>query len=332
MASVSVIIVSYNSEETIRDSLDSLSDQLFTDFEVIVVDNFSRDGTRTAVESFKKTAKFPLKTIYLGENKGFCFGNNIALKEASGSLIALLNPDAKADRYWLHHLVLTMNKNHGVGICASKLLTWDGERIDSAGDGFSSFLKGFKRGEGEKASLYNRKECVFSACAGAALYRKGMLDEIGFLDEDFFLIHEDTDLSLRARLSGWEVLYVPTALAYHKVNSSIGHMSDTAVYYTIRNTEFVRIKNIPISVFIRCLPTLIFGVITELFYFAVKHRRPVLYFKAKFDALKMLPAMLKKRKAIMKFRKASYGDIMAIMTPVFEKNFFKSKLRKLLYG
>jgi hypothetical protein len=79
-----------------------------------------------------------------------------------------------------------------------------------------------------------------------------MIDEVGFLDEDFFLIHEDTDINLRAQLYGWKALFVPTALVYHKVRSTIGKMSPMAVYYTLRNSEFVKIKNTPLSLFLKC--------------------------------------------------------------------------------
>jgi GT2 family glycosyltransferase len=272
------------------------------------------------------------KLILHKNNAGFAGGNNRGLEQATGKYIALLNNDAEADKCWLEELVRAMDGNPDIGICASKILNSHSYTIDSAGDGFSTLLKGYKRGEGEDKDLYDKKEYVFSACAGAALYRKKMIDEIGFLDDDFFLIHEDTDFNLRAQLHGWKVLYVPTAIVHHKVRSSIGQMSDAAVYYTLRNSEYVRVKNIPFSVFFRCLPVYILGMITEFFYFAVKYRRPFLYFKAKFDALKLIPAMLRKRKKIMKTKRATYGDLMVLMTPVFEKSFFQNKLRKLLHG
>lgn len=109
-----------------------------------------------------------------------------------------------------------------------------------------------------------------------------MIEEVGFLDEDFFLIHEDTDLNFRAHLYGWKVLCVPTAIVHHKVRSSIGHMSDMAVYYTLRNSELVRMKNIPISLCLNCLPEFILGMVTEFLYFAIKHRRMLLYYDTRF--------------------------------------------------
>jgi GT2 family glycosyltransferase len=159
-----------------------------------------------------------------------------------------------------------------------------------------------------------------------------MLDEIGFLDEDFFLIHEDTDLNWRAQLAGWKVLYVPSAVVYHKVRSTIGRMSDLAVYYTVRNSEFVRIKDMPGRVFFRCLPSFLAGMLTEFVLFGIRHRRPGLYFKAKSDALRLLPRMLKKRNDIMRKRKVSDAYMCSLMTSVWERKFLRAKLERLLYG
>lgn len=332
MCRISLIVLNYNGESIILDCLKSIDVQGFKKIELIIVDNNSKDNSIDLIEQFKKQASFKIKTLYLKENLGFTGGNIEGLKHATGDYIALLNNDTEADAFWLKNLIKAMDEHPEAGICASKMVVYGTDTIDSAGDMFSKFLKGFKRGEGEDTGKYNTEEYVFGACAGAALYRRKMIDEIGFLDSDFFLIHEDTDFNLRAQLMGWKVLYVPTAIVYHKVRSSIGHMSDTAVYYTLRNNEFVRIKNIPLSLFVRCFPTFVLGEIMEFFYFVVKHRHPWLYLKAKLDALKMLPAMLRKRKAIMKARSTSYSDLMVVMTPAFDRNFFKAKFKKFING
>lgn len=334
MPRVSVIIVNYNGKGLIAGCLKALEGQSFKDFKIVVVDNGSLDGSLYEIQKFVKESPIaPLvQLIPLGRNVGFAAGNLKGLSYTEGEYIALLNNDTEPDKRWLEELVMAMDSDHRVGICASKLIVYGTDLIDSAGDGFSTFLKGFKRGEGEKTILYDKREYIFGACAGAALYRQKMIEEVGFLDEDFFLIHEDTDLNFRAHLYGWKVLYVPTALVYHKVRSSIGQMSPQAVYYTLRNSELVRIKNIPLSFFLRYLPEFIFGMATEFLYFALKHRHPILYFKAKLDVVKMLPVMLKKRKANMKRVSVSSKDLREIMTSVFEWGFFKNKLRKLIFG
>jgi len=334
MPRVSVIVVNFNGKGIISGCLSALMAQSFKDFEALVVDNGSPDDSLNEIKDFlKETAIAPrIKLISLHRNLGFAGGNLEGLRKAKGEYIALLNPDTEPGEKWLERVVGAMDSDPGVGICASKLVVYGTDIIDSAGDGFSRFLKGLKRGEGEKIFSYNQKEYIFGACAAAALYRRRMIEEVGFLDEDFFLIHEDTDLNLRAHLYGWKVLYAPEAIVYHKVRSTIGNMSDTAIYYTLRNTEFVRIKNIPLAVFQRCLVEFFIKTVLEFIYFALKHKKMRLYFGAKLDALKMLPRMLQKRKVIMKERKADNRHLLVLMTPAWEKHFFKSKIDKFLNG
>ncbi len=331
MVSVSVIIVTFNNFLTIADCLESLSQQTLNNFEVILVDNSPGEKSRNLLESSKSIFKYPINIIYPGKNLGFPGGNNYGILHASGKYIALLNPDAIADRFWLEELRRIMDAHPEVGICASKMMIDGGNFIDSAGDGYSTSLKGYKRGEGEEKDKYSKEEYVFGACAGAALYRRKMIEEVGFLDNDFFLIHEDTDFNFRTQLAGWKVLYVPTAVVYHKVRSSIGHMSDAAVYYTLRNSEFVRFKNVPGRVLLKCLPEVILGTITEFIYFAVKHKRLRLYFNAKRDSLKALPRIVRKRVATLKNRKVDEDYLLSMMTPLWRADYLKAKIERLLF-
>jgi GT2 family glycosyltransferase len=329
---VSVIIVNYNGKGLIRACLKALERQSLGGFEAVVVDNASSDGSLYKIRRFLEESPLAsnIKLIPYERNLGFAGGNIEGLKYAQGEYIALLNNDAEPDERWLEELVKAMDSDPNIGICASKLIVYDTDIIDSAGDGFSTALKGFKKGEGEKAFLYNEKKYILGACAGAALYRRKMIEEIGFLDGDFFLIYEDTDLNLRAQLHGWKVMYVPMAIVYHKVRSTIGEMSKAAIYNALRNSELVRIKNIPISLFLRCSLEFLCGVITEFTFFAIKQRRPILYFKSKIDAVRMLPRMLKKRSVIMKNRKVSNAYLLSIMTPVWKKKFLATKIKKFL--
>jgi GT2 family glycosyltransferase len=328
----SVIVVNYNGRGIIGSCLEALLRQSYKAREVIVVDNNSCDGSLNSIQRIiKKHSTDSFRLVSLDQNIGFTCGNLKGLKHAKGEYIALLNNDTVPDERWLEKLVEAMDIDPKVGICASKLLVYAHDIIDSAGDGFSHALRGFKMGEGEKISLFNEKEYIFGGCAGAALYRRKMIDEIDFLDEDFFLIYEDTDLNLRAQLHGWKVLYVPTAIVHHKVRSSIGPMSNTAIYYSLRNSVLVRIKNIPFAIFLRCFPEFVMGLVTEFVYFAIKHRKFKLYFKAKIDALRMFPRMLKKRVVIMKNRKVNNKYLLSIMTSVWQRDFLVPKIKKFLH-
>lgn len=325
---VSVLIVTYNAAETIRECLISLNSQTFRDFEVILVDNNSKDETKQIVESITNVLNFPFKCVPLATNPGFTGGNNIALKYVADNseFIVLLNPDANADDLWLEKLVAEMENNVAVGACASKILTYDGKGIDSAGDILMSSLKGYKR-EATDPGLYPAREYVFGACAAAAIYRRSAIDEIGFFDEDFFIQCDDTDLSFRLQLAGWKVLYVPDAIVYHKVSHTIGRKSDIGVYYSQRNMEFLRIKNVPLSLFIICLPQVIIGYVVEFCYFGLRYMKWRIFLKAKRDAIKLLPVMLKKRKNIIK--KADNKYIRSLITPLLsDSSFIIQKLKK----
>ena len=329
---VSVLIVTYNSSETIKECLSSLDDQTFKNFEVIIVDNNSKGDTKQIIEDMKSYLHFSIKTIYHEENLGFAGGNNLALKYISQycRYVALLNPDAKADSQWLQKLVTEMENNMEIGVCASKILTYDGKHIDSAGIGMPATLKGFNRGEGKDIKQYNYMEYVFGACGCATIYRKKLLDEIGFFDEDFFLIHEDVDLCFRAHLAGWKVLFVPESKVYHKVRSSIGKMSDKDVYYSLRNVELVKIKNVPLKLFIVYMPGILISYVTEFYYFVLRHKKLKIYLRAKVDALKLLPKMLKKRKMAFKIKKTNDKYISNLLIPIFNKEFLKIKVKKFL--
>ncbi len=329
---VSILIVTYNSAGTIGDCLRSLTVQTWKDFEVVLVDNNSTDDTREVVGKLKGSLQYPFRTHFLDHNPGFAGGNLVALEDAHGSYIGLLNPDTIAAPNWLEEVVKVLDRKIDVGICASKMIAYDTKLIDCAGDGFSVWLKGFKRGEGERPDSFSEPGYVFGASAGAALYRRSMIEVVGFLDSDYFLMHEDTDYNVRAQLAGWKVFYASDALVYHKVRSSIGRMSDTAIYYSLRNIEYVRIKNIPAAILLRrSLHLFLYGVF-EFIYFVLRHGKIRLYVRAKVSVLRGMPVMLKKRAAVLRLRKVSDAAFTASFTAAFEKRFLSTYVRKFFVG
>src|SRR5262245_28469949 len=194
----SIIVVNWNRAQLLNDCLRSLSRQSYSNFEIIVVDNGSSDGSVSLVKE-----SFPLvKVVELAENKGFTGGNAAGLKVASGNFIALVNNDVRAEQDWLERLVEPMLDDAHIGSCASKLIVDGSELIDSAGDGLTTGGVGFNRGLQLERDHFSAPELIFSPCGAAALYRRSMLQEIGFLDEDFFLYDEDVDLGFRAQLAG----------------------------------------------------------------------------------------------------------------------------------
>ena len=237
----SLIIVNWNGRDLLGDCLPSLEKQTEPAEEVIVVDNGSSDGS---VEFLKLS--FPsVKVVELDKNYGFAKANNIGIRLARGSRIALLNNDTVVDSRWLAELNHALDNHPEVGFCASKMLMYrDPNIIDSAGD-MLGIARAYKRGHRRQdGTEFNEPAFVFGACAGAALYRSEMLADIGLFDETFVTNLEDVDLSFRAQLAGYKCIYVPTAVVYHKVGETKRRISSID-RLTHRNNRLMWLKNAP---------------------------------------------------------------------------------------
>jgi GT2 family glycosyltransferase len=270
--------------------------------------------------------------LALTENRGFTGGNAAGLQVATGDLIALVNNDARADKEWLENLLQPMLRDHSVGICASKIIFENTHTLNSAADGLTSAGVGFNRGLGLPATEFNGFQPVFGACGAAVLYRRRMLDEIGFLDDDFFLYDEDTDLNFRAQLAGWKCAYVPSAVAYHVANATARRLSDLHVYYHTRNLEFVWIKNMPGHLMLRFAHHKIAQEMGSFCYLCLRHGKWGSFFRAKRDAVRMLAVMLKKRREIHAGKRVPYRYVRSVLTSMFTFDFFKQKVKQLIKG
>ena len=210
---VSIIIVNWNGRQYLEECLSSVYAQTYSNFEVIFVDNNSKDGSVEFVAtSFPET-----KVIKNNENLGFAEANNIGIKAANAKYIATLNNDTKADPNWLKEIITVAERADDIGSCASKMLRYkDHSIIDSTGIKLFSTGTVMDRGSEEKdKGQYDKSEEVFGACAGAALYRVEMLNAIGLFPSHYFASYEDVDLAWRARYAGWKCVYVPSAIVYH---------------------------------------------------------------------------------------------------------------------
>ena len=326
--SVSIIVVNWNGRHLMDECLGALFSQTYLAREIILVDNNSTDSSVEYVrERFAA-----VKIVELPENRGFTGGNLAGFGAAKGEFIALINNDTRAEKWWLDHLIRPMINDERVGICASKLIIDGTDKIDSAGDGITSAGVGFKRGLWKDKSFYVEPEPVFGACAAAALYRSKMLQEIGFFDDSFFLNDEDADLNFRAQLAGWRCVYVPTAIVHHKVNASIGRLSDLSVYYHTRNLEFTWIKNQPTGLMLRFAHHKVMQEFGAFCYLCVRHCKWRAYLRAKRDVLRMFPLMWKKRKEIQGKRRVTNRYLKSIMLPLFSKELIRQKIRQFIFG
>lgn len=239
---MSVIIPHWNGRQHLDDCLTSLRQQTFVSHEVILVDNGSTDGSQDYIRQ-----NFPeVRLVELNENRGFTGACNAGYASSQGEFICLLNNDTEADPHWLETIVDTFERYPQAGSVASKMLLFDRrDHFHTAGDFYRvNGLPGNRGVWQADRGQYDREEPVFSACGGAAAYRRAMVDEIGFLDDAFFFSCEDVDLAWRAHLAGWNVLYAPGAVVYHKLKAS-GGSGVTGSYHDGRNFLYVIWKNFP---------------------------------------------------------------------------------------
>jgi hypothetical protein len=305
-----VVVPNWNGERFLSTCLGSLGRQSFEDFETILVDNGSTDASVAfAGRNFPEVRVLPL-----GENTGFSVAVNAGIKASRAEYVALLNNDTEVDPYWLEALVRAADSYPGAGSFASKLVDFDDRRIlDGAGDVLRRSGLPYRLGHGEPdRGQYDEPTLVFGACAGGALYRRSMLDEIGLFDEDFFANCEDGDLSFRAQLSGYRCLYVPGSVVYHMGSATFGKRSPTATRLGTRNSLCMLVKNLPAPLVPRLLPFAVAGQLARLIVTASTSTLRA-HLEGLAGALLLLPLMLRKRREIQERRRVPVGYIRKLL-------------------
>ncbi len=250
---ISVIIPNWNGAHLLPTCLDALRQQTFRDFETVVVDNGSTDGSRELLaHNYPEVCIIPLAT-----NRGFAPAVNEGIRAAHGQTIVLLNNDTEADAHWLEELARAVEENPKAGMVACKLRLFDRrDHLHSAGDFYRIDGIPGNRGVWElDRGQYDDAQGVFGPCGGAAAYRKTMLDEIGLLDEALGSYCEDVDLNWRARLAGYTCAYAPRAIVYHKISATGG--GPLASYFVGRNFIFVLAKDYPAALWKRHWPQIL---------------------------------------------------------------------------
>ncbi|MGQ9629136.1 MAG: glycosyltransferase family 2 protein [bacterium] len=305
---ISVIVPTYNGERYLPGCLKSLLDQTFRDAEIIVVDNGSTDGS---IPLIKKNFS-QIVAVELGENLGFSGAVNEGIRRSEGGLIALLNNDAEAEPHWLENLHRASVEHSEASWFASKILCFDSRDVlDNAGHNFrplGGVDRGFRRRDTPK---YNKPGYIFGACAGAALYRREMLERLGGFDEDFFFYIEDFDLNFRAQLAGYKCWYVPDAVVYHRGAGTAGLYSNFHAYYQSRNTLLTLIKDLPTEGWLKLSLPILKAQMGNASYFASRGQGRAISM-SKLSVLPLLPKMLRKRWRVQMGRKASWDYLLSL--------------------
>ena len=305
---VTIVIPVWNGAAWLAACLDALAAQSFRDFAVIVVDNGSTDNSRALVARHAPQAA----SIAWECNRGFAVAVNAGIRASRTEYVALLNMDTLPRPDWLANLVQAMDASApDVGGLASKILSMaDPAMIDDCGDSLSWQGAAAKRGHGRSAAEFEKGCEILSPCAGAALYRKSFLDELGGFDERFFAYLEDVDLGLRGRLRGYRYLFVPSAEVLHQGHGS-GLPQERYVRLITRNRLLLLLKNIPLRLLIRHAPSLLYGQV----YFFIAYRRPLAALAGYFSVLRVLPHILRERRRIQNNRKLTLAQAEQLLTP-----------------
>jgi GT2 family glycosyltransferase len=230
---ISVIIVNYNGKKLLENCLESLFKTDYNNFEVILVDNNSTDGSMEFV-----TKNYPkIIVIKLDSNKGFAEPNNIGAKIAKGEYLLFLNNDTVTTTNFISEMVKVLEKDEKIAICQSLLLKPDGN-IDSSGD----FIDKMGIVYNSKTKTDEIKE-ISSARGASMLIRKKIFDKLGGFDEKFFFSFEDVDLGWRSWILGYKVVIVPNSIVYHSAGKTSSNFKPEVAFHGLKNQLSMKITN-----------------------------------------------------------------------------------------
>ncbi len=294
-----VIIPNYNGKAYLQDCLESLALCGGT-FAVLVVDNGSTDGS---VEMLRRQFS-DIGLLELPENTGFCHAVNVGIRAAGTPYVFLLNNDTTVEKETVRRLEEVMEERGNCFSVAARMLSMqEPDKLDGAGDLYCALGWAFARGKGKAADTYPKMERVFSACGGAALYRREAVLSLGGFDEAHFAYLEDLDLGWRAAINGFVNLYQPEAVVYHAGSGFSGsRYNDFKVRLSSRNSVYVIYKNMPFLQILLNLPFLLLGFLIKILFF-IRKGYGMIYIKGLCNGFKMCRTGANRRKKVPFCRK-----------------------------
>lgn len=309
---VAVVIPNYNRCDLLRSCLQAVVSQTFRDLAVVVVDNGSTDGSVEVVQR-----EFPqVALIRNPTNRGFAVAMNQGIAGSRSEYVASLNNDTIAEPDWLEQLVVALDDNPDAGMAASTLLFSSPQgMINSAGICVDRLGIAWDRWGGRCERQAHGISSVFGASAGAALYRRRMLDHIGLFDEDYFCYHEDVDLAWRAQLAGWRAVYVPDAVVVHLHSATSRDGSPFKNRLLARNKIWTIIKNYPMPYLMYYLPLVLLYDWLAVIYGTVQMRDPNVML-GRLEGFGRLAQMWSKRRTVQQQRRVPASLVLSRMEPV----------------
>lgn len=310
---VSVIVLNFDGALLLERCLSSVMQQTDVPFELIVVDNGSSDRSLALVEE-----QFPdARIIALPENRGVAAGYNAGLRAARGRLLVVLNNDTAVCSGWLRALVDAAGSDRRIGSVASLLCRADAPGvIDSAGICVDITGSAWDQFGGEPRSRVGTSPReVFGACAGAALYTRAMLDDVGLFDPDFFAYLEDVDLAWRARLRGWQTLLQPNAVVLHVHSATAREGSPFKLWHLGRNRVWLLFRTYPAPFCWYALPLIVaYDVMASLYALLV--RRDLHALRGRVRGLGTLHRQISHRASIQRRRSVAWSALRPLLQPL----------------
>ncbi|WP_276955091.1 glycosyltransferase family 2 protein [Methanobrevibacter woesei] len=274
---VSVVTPNYNGKDFLYAYFESLIKNSNEIGEVIIVDNGSRDGSQEFIRNYREKVDFPIVLIENSQNLGFAEAVNQGISKARYDYIFSLNNDTVVEKSAILELLNLLNTEERIFSVSSKMVQFNNsELIDDAGDDYTLLAYTKKRGNNQNLNKFIEVSEVFSSCAGAALYRKDLLEELGGFDSEFFAYMEDVDLGYRARINGYKNLFCPNAIVYHIGSATTGSQyNEFKVRLAARNNVWVVYKNLPIPQKIVNVLFLFLGFLIKYVFFLKKGFGPI---------------------------------------------------------
>ncbi len=267
---VSVVTPNYNGERFLKTFFESLNNDSELIGEVIIIDNGSSDNSKEYIKN--NTFNFPVKLIENSQNLGFAPAVNQGISNAKYEYIFSLNNDTEVKKGSIKQMVDLISSSKDIFSVQAKMLQYDNkDLIDDVGDEYNLLAWTKKTGENHKSDEYLEVREIFSSCAGAALYKKSLLEELGMFDSNFFAYMEDVDLAIRSKINGYHNLLCPQAIVYHVGSATSGSRhNEFKVRLAARNNVWVVYKNIPIPLKITNFIFLFFGFLIKYLFFVKK--------------------------------------------------------------
>ncbi len=267
---VSVVTPNYNGEKFLKTFFESLNNDSDLIGEVIIVDNGSTDKSKEYIKN--NTFNFPVILIENTDNLGFSPAVNQGILKARYEYIFSLNNDTEIKPGSIKALTDLISSDENIFSVQAKMLQYNNKQlIDDVGDEYNLLAWTKKTGENHNSNEYTEVCDIFSACAGAAMYKKTLLNEIGMFDNNFFAYMEDVDLEIRSKINGYKNLLCPDAIVYHIGSATSGsRYNEFKVRLAARYNVWVVYKNIPIPLKIINFIFLFLGFLIKYLFFVKK--------------------------------------------------------------